>query len=147
MTQKKPFNPTLGETYQAQYENGSQFFAEQTSNHPPICQFSLDDQDYTFSGSYNFSLAFKGNYMLMKNSGFNQVLFNQTRQEVKFNYPNTKISGIIFGAKTMGIEGTMTFEDVANNLKAVLFFQKQTFSGVFYHRDASKAAGTPSKAS
>lgn len=109
VTQKKPFNPTLGETYQAQYEEGSQFFAEQTSNHPPICQFSLEDRDFTFTGTYNFYLAFKGNSMLMKNEGSNRVTFDNTAQQITFNYPNTKVSGIIFGSKTIGIEGTMTF--------------------------------------
>lgn len=62
-----------------------------------------------------------------------------------FNYPNTKISGIMWGAKTISVEGTMTFEDDMNGLKAILFFQKQAFSGVFYQRDPSKAPGQPTK--
>jgi len=55
----------LGETYQSEYEDGSRFFAEQTSNHPPICQFLLEaaNKTFEFAGCYNFSLSFKGNYM------------------------------------------------------------------------------------
>ena len=41
----------------------------------------------------------------------------------------------------------MVFEDEANALKAHIFFSKQTFTGVFYQRDPTKAAGAPSKVS
>jgi len=52
--------------------------------------------------------------MVMKNEGSNQVTFTNSGQKVNFNYPNTKVSGIIFGSKNIGIEGTMTFEDNEN---------------------------------
>lgn len=81
----------------------------------------------------------------MKNDGKNKVSFPHVNQEVVFNYPNTKISGIMWGSKTISVEGTMTFEDEANGLKAVLFFQKQAFSGLCYQRDPSKVPGAPTK--
>jgi hypothetical protein len=37
----KPFNPILGETYQARYHNGVQVFAEQISHHPPISSWEV----------------------------------------------------------------------------------------------------------
>lgn len=36
--QLKPFNPILGETFQAKV-NDSKFYLEQTSHHPPILNF------------------------------------------------------------------------------------------------------------
>lgn len=79
----------------------------------------------------------------MQNTGHNTVRFVRNNQEISFNYPNTKVTGIMWGKKEVSIEGTMTFRDEGNRLKAVLFFQKQTFSGLLYHADPSKAPGLP----
>ncbi len=38
---KAPFNPILGETYQAKKSNGSLLFLEQTCHHPPTCHYYL----------------------------------------------------------------------------------------------------------
>lgn len=35
-TLAKPFNPLLGETYQAQWQDGTRIFLEQSSHHPPV---------------------------------------------------------------------------------------------------------------
>ncbi|KAJ9524250.1 hypothetical protein QJQ45_008429 [Haematococcus lacustris] len=39
---KKPFNPILGETWQAELADGSSMFLEQISHHPPITAFNLE---------------------------------------------------------------------------------------------------------
>lgn len=39
----KPFNPILGETYQAQYSSGLQVYAEQISHHPPVSSWQVED--------------------------------------------------------------------------------------------------------
>lgn len=39
---RKPFNPILGETFQAVLSDGSKVFLEQISHHPPISAFQLD---------------------------------------------------------------------------------------------------------
>ena len=38
---KAPFNPILGETYQASMSNGAKIYYEQTEHHPPTFNFSL----------------------------------------------------------------------------------------------------------
>lgn len=40
-TWRKPFNPILGETWQASLPDGSHIFLEQTSHHPPISAYQL----------------------------------------------------------------------------------------------------------
>mmetsp|Transcript_34187 Transcript_34187/g.42274 ORF Transcript_34187/g.42274 Transcript_34187/m.42274 type:complete len:109 (-) Transcript_34187:919-1245(-) len=35
----KPLNPIIGETYQAESPDGSSYFLEQVSHHPPIAYF------------------------------------------------------------------------------------------------------------
>ncbi len=41
----KPFNPILGETYQAQYSSGLQVYAEQISHHPPVSSWQVEDAE------------------------------------------------------------------------------------------------------
>jgi Oxysterol-binding protein len=38
-SQRKPFNPIIGETYQGIYPNGSHVYVEHISHHPPISCF------------------------------------------------------------------------------------------------------------
>ncbi len=54
--QIKPFNPLLGETYQAAFPDGTQIYCEHTSHHPPIANFLLEDPDelYKLWGYYEF---------------------------------------------------------------------------------------------
>ena len=39
----KPFNPILGETYQAEYSRGLRVYAEQISHHPPVSSWQGED--------------------------------------------------------------------------------------------------------
>jgi len=38
---RKPFNPILGETWQAHLADGTSIFLEQISHHPPVSAFQL----------------------------------------------------------------------------------------------------------
>ena len=53
--QLKPFNPMLGETYQAHWEDGSQIYLEHTCHTPPVSHFYVKDAqgDYIYSGYFN----------------------------------------------------------------------------------------------
>jgi hypothetical protein len=48
----KPFNPILGETWEAALPDGSRIYLEQISHHPPISAFQLQGPDglYSFAG-------------------------------------------------------------------------------------------------
>jgi hypothetical protein len=37
----KPFNPILGETYQGNFDDGTEVYCEHTSHHPPITNFFM----------------------------------------------------------------------------------------------------------
>ena len=39
---RKPFNPILGETWEAGLPDGTQIFIEQISHHPPISAFQMN---------------------------------------------------------------------------------------------------------
>lgn len=46
----KPFNPTIGETFQAQIAGGL-YSAEQTSHHPPQSSFHFEGKGYVLYGT------------------------------------------------------------------------------------------------
>ena len=63
----KPFNPLLGETMQGQFPDGTKFFCEHTSHHPPITNFLLEDPNNKFKlwGYYEITgkmTGIDGNY-------------------------------------------------------------------------------------
>lgn len=73
----KPFNPLLGETYQASFTDGTRIYCEHTSHHPPIANFLMEDPDnlYKFWGFYEFKAKISGNNLLMRNEGPNHIQF------------------------------------------------------------------------
>jgi hypothetical protein len=125
ITLQKPFNPILGETFQAFFENGTRMYFEHTSHHPPIANFHMQDKEglYDFYGYYEFKAKISSNTLIMKNEGPNNIKFNDG-QMITYNYPTTKLGGMLWGEKSILIEGTMTFTDLKNGLKAVIFFNK-----------------------
>ena len=50
VTLLKPFNPVIGETFQADI-NGGKYAAEQVSHHPPISAFYYEKDNYTIHSS------------------------------------------------------------------------------------------------
>lgn len=63
MSQKKPFNPILGETYQGSLYDGTRLYMEQISHHPPISAWDLEAPDaaWRFSGVSEGTASFGGN--------------------------------------------------------------------------------------
>lgn len=55
--QKKPFNPILGETFQAYWPDGTLIYMEHISHHPPISSFLVEHPDGLFKieGSYTYT--------------------------------------------------------------------------------------------
>jgi len=59
---RAPLNPILGETIQRELPDGTKFFAEQTSHHPPITNFYLEgpESSYRFSGFFEYKAWLAG---------------------------------------------------------------------------------------
>ena len=63
LSQKKPFNPILGETYQGSLYDGTRLYMEQISHHPPISAWDLEapDASWRFTGVSEGTASFGGN--------------------------------------------------------------------------------------
>jgi len=87
----------------------------------------------------------------MRNEGPNNLTFKADSQTITYQYPSNKVSGLLWGERTMTVEGSMILEDVGNSLKAVILFgtkKGDEYVGKIYHSDPAKASKKePSKLS
>eukprot|EP01007_Sphenomonas_quadrangularis_P001659 NODE_268_length_1713_cov_512.278245_g198_i0.p1 GENE.NODE_268_length_1713_cov_512.278245_g198_i0~~NODE_268_length_1713_cov_512.278245_g198_i0.p1 ORF type:complete len:428 (-),score=66.89 NODE_268_length_1713_cov_512.278245_g198_i0:345-1628(-) len=121
---KKPFNPILGETYQATLNNEMKLFAEQISHHPPVSAWEAAgpaDYPVQFSGKIQWGASFKGNYVSAKQTGSQQVQFPDGTL-ISWNHPDLTVTGIMFGSRILNYEGIMEFTDLKNRLSGRLVF-------------------------
>jgi hypothetical protein len=102
--QNKPFNPLLGETNQGSFSDGSRYYCEHTSHHPPISHYLLEGANNSFrmSGYYEFIGKMSGNAFV---SGL--------RGPCTLEFP----------------DGTVVFQDIKNKLKAVIVLSTFKESG------------------
>eukprot|EP00163_Fabomonas_tropica_P030325 TRINITY_DN679_c1_g1_i13.p1 TRINITY_DN679_c1_g1~~TRINITY_DN679_c1_g1_i13.p1 ORF type:complete len:408 (-),score=133.68 TRINITY_DN679_c1_g1_i13:373-1596(-) len=121
--QRKPFNPVLGETFEASYSDGTQLFLEQSMHHPPVTHFyTLGPQElFKFYGSINFSSSFRGNKVVGQQKGEHHVEFADG-VKITWELPTVLIKGIMWGHRVCHYTGTMKFVDETNNLHCELQF-------------------------
>ena len=123
--QLKPFNPILGETFQAMFPNENiSINIEHTSHHPPIANFLLIHKDFKYWGRYEFTVKLEGvtkNTIIMQQQGPNHVDFSDGSR-ITFYWPSLQIEGATHGDRTCRVIGHMKFIDEKNNLKTVIKF-------------------------
>ena len=131
--QLKPLNPLLGETYQCEWEDGSKFYIEHISHTPPISRIYITSSKNLFivSGYIDMELggilkAMFKNAMLMIPKGKMSVFFPEKNQTVSFQFPKINLGGAIWGQRYIYFYDHMKFEDVENNLKAIIAFSNGT---------------------
>lgn len=121
VSQVKPFNPLLGETYQAAFPDGTAIYCEHTNHHPPISNFLIVAKNYRFYGRYEYiakpNTTF--NELKMFQEGPNIVEFGKD-DKVEFNLPGGKLTGLMAGDRVIKWHGIMKFIDKKNSLKAIL---------------------------
>ena len=121
VSQVKPFNPILGETYQAAFPDGTNIYCEHTNHHPPISNFLMVGKNFRFYGRYEYLAKPNAtfNEMKMFQEGPNIVEFGKD-DKVEFNLPGGKLTGLMSGDRLIKWHGIMKFIDKKNGLKAVL---------------------------
>ena len=113
--QNKPFNPLLGETNQGKFADGSQYFCEHTSHHPPITHYLLEGPNgaYRLYGYYEFIGKMGKNSLTSGLRGPCTAEFPDGTK-IRFNAPDFKLGGTIMGERTIEGVGSIVFEDLAN---------------------------------
>ncbi|RLN63187.1 hypothetical protein BBJ28_00009738 [Nothophytophthora sp. Chile5] len=121
--QLKPFNPILGETYEATYPDGTQIFMEHVGHHPVTSAFSVMGPKglYQLSGMLEFEAVTSRNSIVNRQVGTVAITF-QDGAVVTYTMPEIKMSGLLFGDRVVEIVGSSRFEDATNHLVGELNF-------------------------
>lgn len=129
--QKKPFNPILGETYQASFFDGTRCFMEQTSHHPPCSNWDLEAPGkWRFWGYGEATANVAGNAVKCGRKGRNVIDFADGARIV-YTTPTLCVGGLVYGTRTMEYLGEMEFEDAKNGIHASIKFDAEAQRGWF----------------
>lgn len=126
--QQKPFNPMLGETFEANIDNHTSIFVEHISHYPTLCRFLMKDDKnrFKFHGFYDFNSKPKsfGSRLIVIQKGPNICEF-QNNESVTYTLPKVMLLNCKSDEdRSSHYTGNMVFVDPKNGLKAILSFGK-----------------------
>mmetsp|Transcript_19300 Transcript_19300/g.18997 ORF Transcript_19300/g.18997 Transcript_19300/m.18997 type:complete len:280 (+) Transcript_19300:786-1625(+) len=127
---RKPFNPILGETLEGYFKDGTRIYMEHISHHPPISSYLIEGPaEYAFKmyGAVEFkgSIKNKGNVLNIFFEGANYVEFPDGHL-IEFHYPTTRVSGLMWGERTVNIEGTGILIDHDHDTRGIVVFNPES---------------------
>ncbi|KAK2656392.1 hypothetical protein Ddye_009444 [Dipteronia dyeriana] len=106
----KPFNPLLGETYEADYpDKGLRFFSEKVSHHPMIVACHCEGQGWKFWGDSNLKSKFWGRSIQLDPFGVLTLEFDDG-EVFRWSKVTTSIYNLILGKLYCDHYGTMRIE-------------------------------------
>ncbi|XP_072981711.1 oxysterol-binding protein-related protein 1D [Typha angustifolia] len=105
--QCKPFNPLLGETYEAEYpDKGLRFFSEKVSHHPMVVACHCEGKGWNFWGDSNLKGKFWGRSIQLDPIGILTLQF-EDGETFQWSKVTTSIYNIIIGKIYCDHYGTM----------------------------------------
>ncbi|KAK6132373.1 hypothetical protein DH2020_033894 [Rehmannia glutinosa] len=106
----KPFNPLLGETYEADYpDKGLRFFSEKVSHHPMIVACHCEGTGWRFYGDSNLKSKFWGRSIQLDPVGLLTVEFDDG-EVYQWSKVTTSIYNLILGKLYCDHYGTMRIQ-------------------------------------
>ena len=120
--QIKPFNPILGETFQA-WIKGSPLYLEQISHHPPISAFQLYGNGYILQGNFEVVAELHANSLTGKELGLFEVYLTNQNRRFYYTSPDCDINGgFAFGQRYVNYDGRSIIFNKEQNLIMELMF-------------------------
>ncbi|OIT31222.1 PREDICTED: oxysterol-binding protein-related protein 1C-like isoform X3 [Nicotiana attenuata] len=121
----KPFNPLLGETYEADYpDKGLRFFSEKVSHHPMIIACHCEGTGWKFWGDSNLKSKFWGRSIQLDPVGILTLEFDDG-EIFQWSKVTTSIYNLILGKLYCDHYGTMRIQG-SHNYSCKLKFKEQS---------------------
>jgi hypothetical protein len=116
---KKPWNPTLGETYVGRWENGTTIYAEQISHHPPIScvQIRCPNNRWKIDAQFCFKIEQGLTHFDFSQNGSTKLEFDDGSL-YEWQFPVIRILGILKGDRITKVKGPLKMKDLRNSLEA-----------------------------
>lgn len=142
---KKPYNPILGETFEASYtvpETGTKiiYFAEQVSHHPPISALHghIPAKNIVIDGYYYPKSRFLGNSAASLGDGRAFVHLMDHSETYVVTWPNVYARGILFGSLIMELGGKVSIECLESEYVCEIEFKTKGMFGGEYNKIEGK---------
>ena len=116
-----PFNPIIGETYQANLPNGSRLYMEQTEHHPPSFNYLLygPENHFMISGFGTIEAHLDTiNIIKGERIGKNIIKFNDG-SIYSFSNLKTRINGVVMGDRVYNYFGDLIIKDYKNKVECI----------------------------
>ncbi|KAL6905310.1 hypothetical protein ACP4OV_002911 [Aristida adscensionis] len=148
----KPFNPLLGETYEADFpEKGIRFFSEKVSHHPMVMACHCEGKGWKFWGDSNLKSKFWGQSIQLDPSGTLTLEFDDG-ETFQWSKVTTTINNLIIGRVYCHHHGIMNISG-NRQYSCKLTFKEQSFlernprqvQGVVKDADGTKVANMMGK--
>eukprot|EP00250_Pteridium_aquilinum_P014832 c22226_g1_i5 orf=192-2297(+) len=143
----KPFNPLLGETYEAVYpDKGVRFISEKVSHHPMIVACHCEGKGWVFWGDCNLKSKFWGRSIQLDPCG-QLILQFADGQRFQWSKVTTAIYNLIIGKLYCDHYGTMRIQGTSD-LSCKIKFKEQSImernphqvQGYVYDKEENKLA-------
>lgn len=134
LTQRKPFNPILGETLQRKIGD-MDVFMEQTSHHPPIPNLLILGKNIKIYGPHQINAHTYPNSAKAKTIGTRTIeISGEHPGKLTFSNPEVEITGMMIGKRHLHYVGETLITDEVNKIYGVIRInpdKKGFFRGLF----------------
>jgi hypothetical protein len=140
-SQKKPFNPYLGETLEAEFSDGSKLYMEHTSHHPPISNFYIaTSYGAKVHGRFEQVADMGANSMDIIYRGPLNIQFSDGKRVTLF-YPVAHTTGVVWSSRTFRFDKRGCFVDPENQIKGYFEMGEILKGGKYKSKRADTFAG------
>ena len=130
---RAPFNPILGETFQAVNEkDGSRLYLEQTEHHPPTFNFSVvgPNKHFEYNGFGTID-AHLTNINIIKGERIGKTILKFDDGSLfTFTTLKTRINGIIMGDRIYNYYGDLIIKDYKNKVECIMNLTDEVQQGM-----------------
>ena len=130
---RAPFNPILGETYQAVNEkDGSRLYLEQTEHHPPTFNFSVigPNKHFEYNGFGTID-AHLTNINIIKGERIGKTILKFDDGSLfTFTTLKSRINGIIMGDRIYNYYGDLIIKDYKNKVECIMNLTDEVQQGM-----------------
>jgi len=130
----KPFNPTLGETYEfVPQHKRYKSLCEQVSHHPPIGIAYTTADDWTLQQESRIETTFWGNSVDIFSVGVNDLKLTTRGEDYMWTNPATCVHNIIFGRMWVERIGALPLKNLTTGDTCTIQYKKAGwFEGINY---------------
>lgn len=122
-----PLNPVLGETCQRYAPDGTKYYAEQITHHPPVSAAVMEgpDEKWRFEVIQEFKATLNGHNSIKAHKEGAMVLTLSDGTQYVVEEGHVNIDGLVYGKLVVNIWGTITITDITNNIRAEWVFDPE----------------------